>query len=484
MTRKPTPQQEAIYEAVRSGAGHLVVEALAGTGKTTTAVGCLVGTSGRVGFVAFNRHIAEELQQRLPPGVPACTLHSLGYAAVQRAFPGVDVDEQKLTKLARELAPDEYPSVRIAAERLTRLVKYTLTDESDHAELDWLVEHYGVEVDDRDLVRVFKLTGKLVEASARQTNFVDYDDQVWFPTQHSLSVDQFDLLILDEAQDLNTAQQALAKKATASGRLCPIGDRHQAIYGFAGADTDSLPNLTRQLAARTLPLTITWRCPASHVELAQRLVPDLETAPGAEEGEIATDDLPGITRSARPGDLVICRKNAPVVSLTYKLVLAGVPAMMRGREIGKGLIGLIRRLKPDSISNLIDRLEDYRSKEERRLMRKDAPTSQFEALADRCDCLGQLAAQVTSLEQLEQFIGSKFDDNARPGGQVVLSSIHRAKGLEADNVFVLDPESLPLIRRDSKPWQIVQEKNLAYVAVTRSKRRLIFEDHLPSLFTG
>src|SRR5262249_472336 len=150
------------------------------------------------------------------------------------------------------------------------------------------------------------------------------------------------------------------------------------------------------------------------------------------------------------------RKNAPVVGLTYKLVLAGTPATMRGREIGRGLLALVARLKPTCLADLIDRLEDYREREERRLRRQSADLAQFEALADRGDCPGQLGTQVEALDDLEAFVNQRFDDEARPGAQVVLSSIHRAKGLEVERVFVLDPDSLPLVRRDSMPWQIQQ----------------------------
>jgi DNA helicase-2/ATP-dependent DNA helicase PcrA len=481
--RRFTPQQEAVFAAVRSGTSNVLVRALAGTGKTTTAVQCFSqGVRGKAGFVAFNRHIAEELQQRLPPSAPACTLHALGFVAVQRAFPGVTLDEAKLTKLARAAAPDAFPSVRIAAEHLARLCKYTLADEQDPDDLSRLAEHHGLEVDDRDRDKVFALAAGLVGRSAAWTESVDFDDMVWFPHRHGLRPDQFDLLLVDEAQDLNRAQQALARSATASGRLCPVGDPNQAIYGFTGADCEALLTLGRELSAEEFPLTVTWRCPASHVGLARKIVPELEAAPDAADGLVETLPEGRIAAGVRPGDLVICRKNAPLVGLTYRLVLAGVPAMMRGREIGRGLLALIRRLKPDNLEELIDKLEDYREREARRLGRKHAPSSQFDALEDRCDCLGKLAAQVTSLDQLATFIESKFDDNADPAGQVVLSSVHRAKGLEADTVFVLDPASLPLARRDSKPWEQTQERNICYIAATRSKRRLVFEDSIPNIY--
>lgn len=485
--RKYTPQQEAIFETVREGQHHLIVEALAGTGKTTTAVGFLAGQGlgGKVGFVAFNAHIAGELRSRLPASVTACTLHSLGFAAVRRAFPGIQVDDAKLVKLVRQLAPEWYPSTRQAAERLARLCKYTLTDPV-RPDLASLVDHYNVDLDQRDEDKVYRLVGDLLDQSAEMTTIIDYDDMVWFPHRHQLRPDQFDLLVVDESQDLNRAQQALALSATASGRLCPIGDRHQAIYGFAGADCDALPRLGAHLGqesrgARTLPLTVTWRCPASHVVLAQRIVPTLEAAPGAGDGEIETMPLRAIGRAVEAGDLVICRKNAPVVALTYKLVLAGVPAIMRGRDIGRGLTSLIRRLKPTSCSDLVDRIEDFRDKETRRLERKSAGAGQFDSLNDKCDCLQQLASQAETLDDLERFIEQRFSDVEKPGAAVVLSSVHRAKGLEADRVFVLDTENLFLTGRKTQPWEVQQARNLVYIALTRSKRCLIFENCMPSL---
>ncbi len=431
--------------------------------------------------MAFNQHIAAELQARLPPTVPACTLHSLGFAAVRRAFPNVVVDDAKLRKLALELAPDAYAATRMAAEHLARLVKYTLRHETSRDGLLDLIDHYGVEVDDRDTEKVLKLTVQLVVLAAQRTETIDYDDMVWFPSRHQLRPEQYDLLCVDEAQDLNRAQQALAKAAAASGRLVPIGDRWQAIYGFTGADAEGIATLTRELSAIVLPLTVTWRCPHRHVELARRIVPALEAAPGAIDGEVLTASLKEIAEQVRPGDLVICRKNAPVVSLTYRLVLAGVPALMRGREIGRGLIQFIRRLRPASVPNLIDKIEDHREKESRRLSRKKASESQYDALNDRCDCLGQLAAQVTSLDELERFITERFDDNVKPGEAVVLSSVHRAKGLEAERVFILDAANLFLVRRGDKPWVVTQSRNLVYIACTRSKKELTFEDVIPAL---
>jgi DNA helicase II / ATP-dependent DNA helicase PcrA len=146
-----TPQQEAVFAAVGSGRGHLCVSAVAGSGKTTTCVEAAKFAGGNVAMVAFNKHIAAELQQRLGTGASACTLHSLGFTACKRAW-GSQLNEKKLNQLLQELKPrwfyDTNRGVRPtdhakAAMDLARLCKYSLADGTD-AQLDDLVEHHGL----------------------------------------------------------------------------------------------------------------------------------------------------------------------------------------------------------------------------------------------------------------------------------------------------------------------------------------------------
>lgn len=491
--RKPTPQQKAIFEAIEGTKGHVVVEALAGTGKTSTAVASLgLPIKGRLGFVAFNKHIADELRSRLPVHVRACTMHSLGFDAIRKAVPsGVELDQQKLRKLAFELAPKNATKMQVyAAEDLARLAKYTLALEHCENPTDALadiVEHYDLDIPG-DVSTCFRHVISMIDESANRTRTVDFDDMVWLPSRLEIEVDQFDLLFCDESQDFNRAQQNLAKKATIGGRLCPIGDRFQSLYGFSGADCDAIPRLIGELSStplgcQSLPMTTTWRCPQSHVALARRLVPTLEAAPSASAGIVAILSAHSIEGHAAPGDMVICRKNAPLVDMAYKIILSGRKAYMRGRDIGKGFLNLILMLKPNSISELLTKLAGYQSREEKRLLARDAPASAFQSLEDRCSCLGQLASLCSDVGELKRFIESLFSDDDSKDS-VILSSVHRAKGLEADRVFVLDPDSMPLILPDSLPWERQQEKNIAYVAATRSKREMYFQDRIPTLFSG
>jgi superfamily I DNA/RNA helicase len=75
--------------------------------------------------------------------------------------------------------------------------------------------------------------------------------------------------MIDEAQDLNRAQLELVLRAVApGGRTLAVGDAGQAIYQWSGADARSMANITARTGACQLPLSICYRCPASHVALA------------------------------------------------------------------------------------------------------------------------------------------------------------------------------------------------------------------------
>jgi len=498
--RVATPQQQAVYDAVRATASHVNVESVAGSGKSTTAVGCAysVPSGTKVGFVAFNKHIATELQAKLGGRASACTLHSLGFTAVRKAFPGVEVDEQKPRRLLERMRPrwaSQGRSGRLvwddrgqAALSLAGLCKKTLADPT-LGELLRLANYYGVELPPGDGVRddIRDAVAELLDAAASQTAVIDYDDMLWLPVKLGLTPEHYAVLLVDEAQDLSRCQQELARRA--GDRIVVLGDRAQSIYGFSGADPESLPTLVGELGAQPAgcldrPLTVTFRCPSSHVALARQIVPQIEAVPGAREGTVASvraGDLPGLIV---PGDLVVCRKNAPLVSLAFKLIRRGVPAIMLGRDFAKGLVDLCGRMKADSPVDLIAKLRNHLAREIERLDRRDAPESQIQGVQDRVACLVDLASTAASIGELNGHIGRLFSDTADKAAVVTLASIHRAKGSEAERVFVLEPECLPMVGRKTKAWEHRQELNLVYVALTRAKESLTFAGPVPACLGG
>src|SRR6185437_11884754 len=148
---------------------------------------------------------------------------------------------------------------------------------------------------------------------------------------------------------------------------------------------------------------------------------------------------------------------------------------VQGREIGQGLITQIKRIAGRNfhvleIASFRVRLTEWRDKEMLKAQRMD-DEREMERIEDRYLCLLAVmqAEHITTVAELVDDIESLF---ARTTG-VKLSTVHRAKGLEAERVYVLDPQLMPSAYARS-PWQQTQEANLQYVAYTRAQRELYF----------
>jgi hypothetical protein len=172
----------------------------------------------------------------------------------------------------------------------------------------------------------------------------------------------------------------------------------------------------------------------------------------------------------RPGSAVLCRNTAPLVRFCYDLLVQDVPCHIAGKEIGAGLAALARSFKVEDTMSLKLRLAAWHEEKVEAALAEgrsaERYTDQYEALVFLCNGL-------TFVEDVCRRISRLFDDSA-PASSVLLSTIHKAKGGEWDRVFLLDFEKLLPSRYARLPWQRVQERNLQYVAVTRSKDTLVF----------
>lgn len=491
-------------------AAHLVVEARAGTGKTFTLVEGLKRIKGQptpgvkgspqqeavwaamvkgakpesVTFCAFNRSIADELARRVPRGCQASTLHGLGFAVCMKAYKinRDNVNDYKTDNLLEALVGVDSRQLRkvrplfvSGVREMVKLCKMTLTEPTREG-LEGLAEHYAIELGS-EREEVLDTVPEIIERSRTLTHEVDYADMIWLPVVNRLPVQRVDLLLVDEAQDLNRCQQSLAMKF--GRRLILCGDARQAIYGFAGADTDSLPRMKAllnetDLGCQALPLTVTRRCGAAIVAEAQALVPDFEGMPENGKGKVTHWATEEMRRTLADGDMVLCRLNAPLVSLVFQLIRQKRKATIQGRNIGESLELFIRSLKADTVEMLLVALDDYHAKEAQRLAeRKNPSEAALIALQDRVECVRAFCDGAASLEEVCQRIREIFQDGKQEG--ILLSSIHRAKGLEAKRVWIIAPEKLPHPMARTE-WQREQELNLKYVAITRAVEELAWVD--------
>ena len=468
----PSAYQWQIFAFVQSGQGHGVIEAVAGSGKTTTIVTAtqLTNPTAKVAFVAFNKHIADMLSERAPAHVHASTLHSLGFANIRRAWGNVQVDADKLRHILANHKANGFDSSVI---RLVSLCKATLLEPSPTS-LDYIADRWDIDVPEEERETIYRLTSTVYRASLEQRASIDYDDMIYFCASGMVGCQKFDIIFGDEIQDWNCGQIEMALKSIkADGRIIGVGDRNQSVYGFRAADVDAIPNLIKATNASTLPLSICYRCPSSHVALAQQLVPQIEARENAPEGVIEDIDQGKFTERVLPGDLVVCRCNAPLVRPAMRLIANGIKAVILGRDIGQGLMALVHKVQKqrgtyDLLSTLMA-LEQYVSSESAKLY-STGKAMKAQSLQDRADTIEALAEGCQSFADLEAKIASVFSDDQQG---ITFSTVHRAKGTEANRVFILEPKLMPHPKA-SKPWEVQQERNIKYVALTRAKQELYF----------
>jgi superfamily I DNA/RNA helicase len=472
-----TPQQEAFWAELLGGSDHLLLEARAGTGKSTS---CREGMHRLlegdpklvIRYCCFNTKVAAEFEAKCPRGVEVGTMHRFGNLALKTAF-NSQLDKFKTYNVldALEGGANLKRYIRKSVATLVSLAKNHGLRPDDPAlrrRLDEFVFHYDVETW-RQQPAVVSWAVKVLGRSAEMTSIIDFDDMLWLPVLHEVRFPGTDFLFIDEVQDTNPVQHELAGLMAGAGRTIVVGDPFQAIYGFRGADTDSIPNLRDRLNAKVMPLTVTFRCPRSHVDLARELVADFEAAPEAPEGELVHAS-PEAVDNAEPGDMVLCRANAPIVSACLKAVSRRTPAIVRGRAIGDSLTAIVRKLNdPPTIRDFVRELMAWKAREVDRLDARDGADDLIEQVGDRVACLDAIASSCNTPAEIPGVISDLFSDDDA-ANRITFSSVHRAKGSEARRVtYIQVPYGEKRDKlRPPQPWELQQRKNLRYVALTRS----------------
>lgn len=506
--------QNRVFEFVARGSGSGVVIAVAGSGKTTTIVEAVHRIDPRfsVHMLAFNSSIAKELKDRVPGHVRTSTFHSVGYGAIRKKLnANVTVDSKKMKKLLeKNLSLEDLEIYGSFVEKLVSFAKgegvgalsrdtyTTWMGIVDHHDMFLDVEmpdiQPGEDVDDymekmrtfeEDAVkRAIEIAQKAMKWSEEdaEKGTIDFDDQLYLPLKWNLSLFRNDFVFIDELQDASPVRRALARKMLkTNGRIIGVGDPKQSIYGFTGATVDSMELFAAEHKATEMYLSVSYRCARSVVALAKNIVPYIESAPSAPEGEVvynaellsrtgASFDPTTLTNR----DAILCRNTAPLISYAFKLIAKRIPCRVLGREIGQNLVSLVKKMKATTLENLEEKLLTYQSRETDKLRAK-GEEQKAEAIADKVQCLltivDSLSEDDRSVQGVIDSIESLFSDDDRR--QILtLSTCHKAKGKEWETVVIINPELMPS-KMARQPWQKEQETNLMYVAYTRAKKRLI-----------
>ena len=458
-----TPEQQAIWDVLLNRTEHVIVEAVAGSGKTESLMQYIY----RLGKSA---------------DVDCMTYHSLGFKTVKAVVKhSIRVDRYKVLGILDNIdLPVQKKQEKMAKYRISSMVSYAKTyghgPQITQDEMERIADRHDVDLNGLASV-VYDYVPKVLAKCASELHTIDFDDMVWLPMHLGLAVPKYDVLCVDEYQDTAMTQQWLAVRG--GKRVVAVGDKAQSIYSFRGCDGKGFDNLRSELSnVITLPLTLTRRCPKAHVKLAQSIVPAIRALDDAPEGIVrVTESLDAAVNEMRPGDLVVCRVNAELIGTAYKLLKRGVKAVVRGKDIGQGMVKLIEHAEKRAVTgNLVDVLQEAVDLTTDAIAKFNAmPQGRGEMRAanaqDRYDCLSELAADCKSADELKGVIEklfAEFEDDGQPKYAVVLGTVHRTKGLEGNRVFILRPDLIPHPMAKKKEDQ-ESERNLAYVSVTRAK---------------
>lgn len=494
----PSKYQKKIFDFLQYGVGNVVVEACAGSGKTSTLVKSisLLPEDKRILFCAFNKEIVKELQTKVGKrsNVEIKTIHSLGFNILMRNFREINIVPHDTKYREFVMNNISYLSkINTYALGRKKFLKFinnicNLIDYSrynlfeTHKDINKLVERHDIDIigDEIDVVIQALNWGK--------TNLerIDYGDMVWLPNVLHLKTFgyDYDFIFVDEAQDLSAVQRELLMKCQKMGtRYAFFGDENQSIYNFAGADIESFRKLKSIPNTISLPLSISYRCAENIVKFAQNYVSTIEANDDGRKGEVVHH---GKLEDIEDGDMVLCRNNAPLVRLYSDFIKMGKKCFIRGKDIGINLIRFLdsvdeEELNVDLMKNgvfvqLYQNLFEIRNQEMIMSGLDEITVMNSSKLSNRLDMirtLETLSENINTKQELIAKIETIFSDKKKEG--VALSTIHKAKGLEANNVYIACPSLMPS-RSATKDWEKEQEHNLMYVAFTRAKNKLVFLD--------
>ena len=506
----------------------LIVNATAGSGKTTTIVDGLsfvntgketsrykpsdeqkaiwgwmkdnISSNGEVVVCAFSNAIAGELKERLTFGV-ATTIHSLGCRIMRENKIRIGrPDTWKTTNLYQEFCQVKNMKELSQAQRailddtkeLVKICKDNVLTEDDITEnrvaclaMDNEYTFASSASACTEAIRYVLTEGSKLptQGSVKHTAFskakpvkgiaIDFDDMIYLPARYGWKISA-DCIIVDEAQDLSAGKLQLITNQECKTFVF-VGDPNQAIFAFAGAQSDSFSKIAESVEQiETLPLSFTYRCGKSIVAEAQKIVGNAinagETNPEGEVCHIEAADM-----DLQVGDMLVSRVNAPLMQIAWKLVKANKPVQVVGRNIGTGLVRLINKLTDkqsvDAVT-LCQLVEDWRDHQIKLLQTKKYDTESRQiAIGDQADCICTIATNCKTSAEVLSFIQQIFNDVEK--GTIRLSSIHRAKGLEADSVYFYNPRNVPHPLAKTEEAK-KQEWNLKFVAVTRAIHKLVY----------
>ena len=468
MSITPTGEQLAITARVTDTSDGIAVYARAGAAKTTTLTLIAQAMPGKdLLALAFNKKIADEMRERLPAWCESRTINSLGNEAWKnfRGKPHKIDDKKMFELLSAAIKRAELEDQDALYERFSDLLRVAKDAKqvgylppNSHNLLTSIItgpDFYGNhEIILGEVEQA--LIDSVLRASVRLAfdGMLDFGDQIYLPALcRSITFPRRHAVLVDEAQDLSPLNHALLRKIAKGARLIIVGDPCQAIYGFRGADEESMRTLSEEFNLASLYLTVCFRSGENIVRNAQWRAPDMQWWPATPPGLVQTHDKWQLSQLL-PGDAIICRNNAPLFYIALSMLRSNLKPELLSGDIIPGLVKIMKKLGKPSAPTAEARsaLKDWTAAEQEKNRSADS-------IADRASCIELFLDRSQTLGEATGLL----EAIANMTGSIKLMTGHKSKGLEFDRVWFLDRD---LCRPKG------QDLNVRYVIETRARREL------------
>lgn len=514
-----TVEQDWIVNKFKADTESFLIEALAGSGKTTILRYLTyvfrsdpAYDTNSVTYLAFGREFAASAREKFaifPGNVQVLTTHQYGYKVIRAneqhlqhtvtSEGGTRVemiakscgwskpwDLARLKTLAswwrNGLCSLDFSSIKATADAFAnvsitdQVIKELLADRR-------IADFYNLCLN--RLVRI--PTGEPFQP------FVDFDDMLRPSPSHNLYVKPGDLFLIDEFQDFNPAQIKLVDRLIHAGaRIVAVGDRNQSIHAFrSGVFYDALEVFAKTYELDVLPMTISQRSPQVGAKLASTLVPSFKSCEDAIAGEAfcldddSSEGLYAYYAELLKSDqitignplLVIARANSTLIRHAMNFFVRRVPFYYRA-DVAKKLKSVLfdmRRLQTSQDKlTLGGLLDEWLYSNLRKVDKSRRSTIAY--LQEVHACLQILVAPLpadASVDDLERsLLNLTAAESKRGSTEIEFHTVHSAKGLEADHIFLARAQDFPHPMA-AQAWERKQEFNILYVALTRFKKRIV-----------
>ena len=442
-----TKQQQIVVD---SNDTTVLVNAVAGSGKTSTLM-CLAEKYEKGIYLAFNKAIVKEVLPKLPVGWTCKTFNAFGLSLVKQHYPTSRVNFKKYDKYM-EWGGQTCSILASKHMNMNGNIAYTSwKDTCDRFQIGYQF------IDDAK---------KLLETGQLDTSEISADDMLQYPINNGWKSKQYDIVLVDECQDLNPQQIAFLG-CIPTKRVVFVGDVNQAIYGFRGSDPYAIDKIKETYNPVEYELTESFRCPLEILSTIKHIVPNIFSK--KKNGIVHQSPL--VTNLDYPDEcFIISRTNNHLIKMAYQFIQEGKHFSIGGTFIAQ----LKRDLNKVCKGTLSDTRDNIKYKYNAELSRAAGNRWSTNSIDNKYESLLSIVDMASKPEDIAIFVKT-LGMHSDSASCRKLMTIHAAKGLESPTVFFIKPDTCAYFKEKSRvEWEKQQEDNLYYVACTRALDTLVF----------